>query len=183
MRISENRYRRLKSELQELESRLIQDNEDVKNAVAQGDLSENTEYEAALNARQAHQRRKDEILDILNKAEVVPPGNSISIGSYLWVQELTEAGLPMPGKPERLFIMEEKGNTVTDGILSVDSMLGRTIFNKQSGKFSFTMGDQTKHFHVRLVDQSGMKEAEKIFNEQHPISKKEFYSKIFGEGR
>lgn len=180
MRISENMARSLQSELKELELQIEQDNEDVKVAVQKRDLSENTEYEAAMSARRAHQRRKDEILEILNKAEIVPPGNTISIGSYLWVQELDEMGSPLEGKPERLFIMEEQGNTITDGILSKDSLLGRAVFNKVSGMFSYTVGDSKKFFRVRMDNSS---EVRKRFNEEHPISKRAFYDRIFGGAR
>lgn len=177
MRISENRAKSLHSELKELEIQIERDNEDVKIAVQKRDLSENTEYEAAMNSRRMHQRRKDEILEILNKAEIVPPGNTISIGSYLWVQETDEFGKPLAGKQERLFIMEEQGNTITDGILSMDSQLGRAIYNKMPGRFSYTRGDAKKFFTVR-VDTS--KDVERRFNEEHPISQKAFYQRIFG---
>lgn len=128
----------------EYENELKKINEDIPNltekkqaARAEGDLSENTEYDIASAELEQAITRKSVIETILKEAEVLETGNGprIGLGSFV---ELTIPDDPSFGK--RILRLDADGITINDDplnrVLSISSTLGKAINNGISGLYT-----------------------------------------------
>ncbi|MDX1608013.1 MAG: transcription elongation factor GreA [Candidatus Spechtbacterales bacterium] len=128
-KLTQEGYDKLKAELKELEEverpKIAQL---LKDAIAEGDLSENAAYEEAKDAQARMEGRVNEIKQILNTAEIVKgtKGGKIDIGSTIKVKT--------PGGTEREFIIAGGGGSnPSEGKISYDSPLGRGFMGHKKG--------------------------------------------------
>ena len=105
--------------------------EKIKEARAQGDLSENAEYDSALDEQRDIEARIDEIENILKHAEVIderPDDGSINIGSRVTIREIgtdDEMVIHMVGSSE--------ANSLK-GKISNESPVGSAIMHHHAGE-------------------------------------------------
>lgn len=89
--LTQSGYDKLQEELEDLKVNSRKEiAEKIKEARAQGDLSENAEYDAALDEQRDIEARIEEIEEILKSAEVIedrPDDGSIGIGSRVTIEE------------------------------------------------------------------------------------------------
>lgn len=135
MKITEKRYLELTKELQGIKASLESSLEDQAKAAAAGDLSENEEYATARANSERLGKKKRELESLLAEAEVTAIDRSpqIVVGSTVDVTVADSKGNPL-GESRR-FVLEISGNTVLDGILGVDSPLGREVLNGTDGVY------------------------------------------------
>lgn len=89
--LTQSGYEKLQNELEDLKVNARKEiAEKIKEARAQGDLSENAEYDAALDEQRDIEARIGEIEEILKNSEVMeerPEDGSINIGSRVLIRE------------------------------------------------------------------------------------------------
>ena len=109
--------------------------DDVEKARAKGDLSENSEYDIALNEQSMALLRLREIESTLNESIVATSsgGSEISIGSFFHLQEITEDGKPIGEK--RIFMLDSV-EMILNGIIGIESNLGKAILNGTSWTYT-----------------------------------------------
>lgn len=177
MKISNNRFQRLQREIQEIKVKIVQAEEDVKIARQKRDLSENTEYDAAVSMRESLQVRLNSLETILQKSSVVQPSSNIDIGTLVRVTSLDRNDVP--DDETLLLIIEESGGVLSDGILSINSPLGKAIHKRSSGYYSCTTPTSEVVRYKVEVDNSD--EAKKEFEEIHPLSKYDRFENLFSK--
>jgi len=129
--ISKEQYEKLKEELRYLETEKRKEIADrLKNAIELGDISENAEYDLALQEKENLERRIAEIKNVLSKAKII--------------KQDTKGDRILPGK--KFDVVETKTNknyTFTlvgfgesnpwEGKISTESPLGKAFLNKKLG--------------------------------------------------
>lgn len=175
MRISTNRYVRYKNEIQEIKKDLVIAEEDVKVARQKRDLSENTEYEEARRRRESLQTRLNLLEVTLQKATVAEPSTNIDIGTLIRVTLLDRNDEPKGDS--RLFMIEETGDTITEGVLALNTPLGRVIKNRNSGRYDCT--NAAGQVITYWVEIDNTEEAKKEFEELYPLSKQTAFEQLF----
>ncbi|MDP9212200.1 MAG: transcription elongation factor GreA [bacterium] len=121
---------KLKGELKELkETRRPAVLERIKEAVAYGDLSENSEYEDAKNEQAFVEGKIVELEKLLEGAKVVKPGGSgdghVSLGSKVTVKH--------EGKSVTYTVVGAAEADPTSGMISNESPIGQALLGKAKG--------------------------------------------------
>ena len=126
--LTQSGYEKLQSELEELKVNARKEiAEKIKEARAQGDLSENAEYDAALDEQRDIEARIVEIETILKNSEVMeehPDDGSINIGSRVTIREI-DTGIDIVGASE--------ANSLK-GRISNESPVGKALMHKTAGE-------------------------------------------------
>ena len=122
----------LEGELKLLERELrIELPQEIKRAVALGDLRENAEYHSALERQRFLHSRIAQIMQKLSEISLVRidqvPKDRVGLGSKFRVLDTTE-----DKEIEFEIVMEGMGNP-GDGLISISSPLARGFLNKQPG--------------------------------------------------
>ena len=122
----------------------------MKAAREQGDLSENSEYDAA---RDRYRDLHNDIVQLSNEienCEIVHDDKSpiIRIGSTIKVVLLHEAGESIGS--EKLLTVAQHGDTIIRKTLGATSPLGKVVLGKSSGIFEIVCNGKRK-FNVEKV--------------------------------
>lgn len=119
-------------EEESIRSELPRIEEEVIKAREKGDLSENSEYDAAINEQSMALNRLKEIESILNESIVASSntGSEITIGSFFYLQEVDKDGNPLEDR--RIFMLDSV-EMILQGIIGTSSNLGKLILNGTSG--------------------------------------------------
>lgn len=125
---------------------------DMKAARDQGDLSENSEYDAA---RDRYRDLHNEIVQLSNEienCEIVHDDKSpiIRIGSTIKVVQLNEAGESIGS--EKLLTVAQHGDTIIRKTLGITSPLGKVILGKSSGIFEIVCNGKRKFKVEKVLD-------------------------------
>lgn len=149
--ITKYRYNNLIKEEKELNENLEQYLEEQREARDKGDLSENEEYTIATKNVLQSRQRLIEIAEELADVEIleVDKGPRISIGCKIQVTEVDAKGNQIE-KP-RFFYLDQKGDTITDKVLGINSSLGRAINNGTSGIYKIQTDMETIFYDVKKV--------------------------------
>ncbi len=130
--LTQSGYEKLQNELEDLKVNARKEiAEKIKEARAQGDLSENAEYDAALDEQRDIESRIVEIEDILKNSEVMdehPDDGSINIGSHVRIREV-ETGLEM----EIDIVGASEANSLK-GRISNESPVGMALMRNKAGE-------------------------------------------------
>jgi transcription elongation factor GreA len=126
-------YRRLEAELHRLKSeerpRIIQQ---IAEARAHGDLSENAEYHAAKDAQGLNEARVADIEDKIARAEVIDPtklsGSSVKFGATVTLED-EDSG----DKVKYKIVGEDEAN-LRDNKISISSPIARALIGKSKGE-------------------------------------------------
>lgn len=125
-------YDKLQEELDDLKINSRKEiAEKIKEARAQGDLSENAEYDAALDEQRDIEARIEEIEEILKHAEVMedhPDDGSVSIGSHVTIKE---AGTD--DEMEIIIVGSSEANSLK-GKISNESPVGAAVMHHKAGE-------------------------------------------------
>jgi len=127
--------------------------EKIKEARAQGDLSENAEYDAALDEQRDIEARIEEIENILKHAEVIeehPDDGSINIGSRVTIREEgTDADMVID------IVGASEANSLK-GRISNESPVGSALMHHTAGeKVTVESMDGTILYEIVSVEHSG----------------------------
>ena len=130
--LTQSGYERLQSELDDLKINARKEiAEKIKEARAQGDLSENAEYDAALDEQRDIEARIGEIEEILKNSEVMgdhPDDGTINIGSHVTIREVgTDFDMDIE------IVGASEANSLTRRI-SNESPVGKELMHKQQGE-------------------------------------------------
>ena len=108
--------------------------EKIKEARAQGDLSENAEYDAAKDEQSDMEKRIEEIEKILKNAEVIDEGevdlNKVSSGCTVTLKDLDfdeEVTYKIVGSTEANILKGKISNECPVGIALIGSAIGDTV--------------------------------------------------------
>jgi transcription elongation factor GreA len=125
-------YRKLEAELHRLKSeerpRIIQQ---IADARAHGDLSENAEYHAAKDAQGLNEAKVAELEDKIARAEVIDPsklsGTTVKFGATVALED-EESG----DKVKYKIVGEDEAN-LREGKISISSPIARALIGKSKG--------------------------------------------------
>ncbi len=129
--LTQSGYEKLQSELEDLKVNARKEiAEKIKEARAQGDLSENAEYDAALDEQRDIESRIVEIEDILKNSVVMeehPDDGTVNIGSRVKIREI-DTGFEM----EIDIVGASEANSLK-GRISNESPVGQAVMRKAVG--------------------------------------------------
>ncbi|MGL4950169.1 MAG: hypothetical protein ACRC5M_07275 [Anaeroplasmataceae bacterium] len=127
--------------------------EELKAAAEQGDLSENSEYDAAKAKLTAANIKKSDLEGLL-KYEIVSYDNSqlIVVGSII---KISSPNLPEP----RVVMLGDSGNFLTEPVLNTSSPLGKLILGNTTGQYD--LGDSI--FYVEKITNPDLDEFTKSY--------------------
>lgn len=152
-------YQMTAKELQHKRDRLVVAQQDLDKTLAdmkaardQGDLSENSEYDAA---RDHYRDLHNEIAQLSNEienCEIVHDDKSpiIRIGSTIKVVQLNEADEVIGS--EKLLTVAQHGDTIIRKTLGITSPLGKVILGKSSGTFEIVCNGKRKFKVEKVLD-------------------------------
>ena len=130
--LTKKKKKKLQSELEDLKVNARKEiAEKIKEARAQGDLSENAEYDAALDEQRDIEARIVEIETILKNSEVMeehPEDGSINIGSRVTIREIgTEDDMDID------IVGASEANSLK-GRISNESPVGMALMHRHEGE-------------------------------------------------
>ena len=120
---------KLKKELEYLEKEKRKEvSERLRQAVSQGDLSENAGYDAARDEQEFVEIRIKELKETIAQAKIIEKekSNKVQIGSFVSLKS-------KEGKEEFQIVGPEEADVLNNKI-SFQSPLGKAILNKQEGE-------------------------------------------------
>lgn len=123
-------YEKLQKELEELKHKLIYEiSERIKEARELGDISENSEYEAAKDEQGRIGSRIMEIEHILSVAEIIDSKDTshVSLGNWVILKNMKT------GKEIRIRIVTPQEADIFTGRVSEDSPMGKSILGRKVG--------------------------------------------------
>ena len=130
--LSQEGLEKLRKELEELTKvRRFELSEKIGNALAQGDLSENAEYEIAKEEQSRNEIRIAEIEDILSRAVLISKesgGTYVRLGSSVSLKK--EGG----GAIDKYSLVGPKEADSLEGKISNESPLGHALLGKKKGE-------------------------------------------------
>jgi transcription elongation factor GreA len=126
-------YEKLKKEIDFLKKvRRRELSEEIGRARAQGDISENAEYDAAKEAQALNEKRIAELEDKLARAQLIDDSNiakeEIRIGATVKLKDLTSE------KELQYTLLSELEADVSQGIISVTSPVGKALLGHKENE-------------------------------------------------
>ena len=105
--------------------------EDISEARAHGDLSENAEYHAAKEAQSMNEGRIAELEDLIGRAEVIDVskmgGDTIKFGATVRLEDEDS------GEEKHYQIVGDQEADVASGKISISSPIARALIGKEEG--------------------------------------------------
>jgi transcription elongation factor GreA len=154
--ISRKTYEKLKIELEKLkteERKKIA--EKIKAAKEFGDLSENSEYQSALEEQKKLERKIFELEQILKSAKIIndktkskdTSNKKINIGSNVKLVDLDTK------KEFSITIMAFGESNPMEGKITIESPLGKSLLNKKEGDIiEVNIGNNKKKYKIKAVN-------------------------------
>jgi transcription elongation factor GreA len=145
-------HKKLEAELQRLKSeerpRIIQQ---IADARALGDLSENAEYHAAKEAQGLNEARVGDLEDKLSRAEVIDTsklsGTTVKFGATVTLEDEDS------GETVKYKIVGDGESNVKEGKISITSPIARALIGKTKGdSFEVTTPRGTKAYEVKKIE-------------------------------
>lgn len=127
--LTESGITELRTELEELKSRRNDIAERLRAAKAEGDLSENADYTAALEEQEYVEGRISEIEEILHNASVIESSNDSSVVELGNTVELQNEGNPLS-----YTVVDSLESDPGEGKISQDSPIGQALLGAQKGE-------------------------------------------------
>lgn len=151
MDISKLKHEQLNTELNTLKKKLPDIVARKQAAIAEGDLSENTEYEVSLAEYTKSVKRISEIEYLLSMANVVDNSDSdmIHIGDLIEVRDLDNLMEPLK------LVLDYSGDPLMlqggVGILDANSPLGKVVLNGTTSDYTIHTPSGVRRYNVRKV--------------------------------
>lgn len=127
--LTESGITELRTELEELKSRRNDIAERLRAAKAEGDLSENADYTAALEEQEYVEGRISEIEEILHNASVIESSNDSNVVELGNTVELQNEGNPLS-----YTVVDSLESDPGEGKISQDSPIGQALLGAQKGE-------------------------------------------------
>ena len=147
MILTKDGLKKLQDELENLKSvRRIEVAERIKQAIAFGDISENSEYDDAKNEQAMVEGRISEITRILSEATVVSTpkrSNKVNIGSTVTVD--------MSGRERVFTIVGGAESDVANGKISNESPVGSALIGHKKGDHIETTGPTGRKIEMDII--------------------------------
>ncbi len=104
--------------------------EDIKEARSHGDLSENAEYDEAMNDQGRLEARITELENILKDAVIISDAelDAVHVGSVITLKDLDD------GSEEDYLILGENESSKDENYISAESPVGKVIMGKKVGE-------------------------------------------------
>ncbi len=104
--------------------------EDIKEARSHGDLSENAEYDEAMNDQGRLEARITELENILKDAIIISDAelDAVHVGSVITLKDLDD------GSEEDYLILGENESSKDENYISAESPVGKVIMGKKVGE-------------------------------------------------
>ena len=104
--------------------------EDIKEARSHGDLSENAEYDEAMNDQGRLEARITELENILKDAVIISDAelDAVHVGSVITLKDLDD------GSEEDFLILGENESSKDENYISAESPVGKVIMGKKVGE-------------------------------------------------
>ena len=104
--------------------------EDIKEARSHGDLSENAEYDEAMNAQGRLEARITELEGILKDAIIISDAelDAVHVGSVIVLKDMDD------GEEEEYVILGENESSKDENYISAESPAGKAIMGKKEGE-------------------------------------------------
>lgn len=150
--LSQEGYDKLDAELRDLKTRGRREiADDIAEARAKGDLSENAEYDAAKEAQGHLETRIQELENTLATAKILDTKNMDTSKVYL-MSKVTILNVKM--KKEMSYILVGKDEAdFASGKISVDSPIGSALLGKEVGDVvEVTVPAGTLHLEVKKIE-------------------------------
>lgn len=146
--ISKEVYEKLKAELDKLkkiERKIIA--EKIKTAKEFGDLSENAEYQTALEEQKKLERKIYELENILKTAKIIKSksgkSDKVSIGSQVEIMNLEDK------KKLKLIIVGFGESDPVKGKISTESPIGKALLGRKKGEIvEVTVGNRKTKYKI-----------------------------------
>lgn len=139
----------LKAELTDLKDVKRQENlEALKEARAQGDLSENADYDAARNEQARIEARILEIETILKNVKII---KSTDDSSAVNIGKIVELRFIEKNKIEKYHLVGTIEADPRDNKISIESPLGKSIKGKEAGDVVTVKSETGRSFNVEIV--------------------------------
>jgi len=138
-----------KEELKELVEVKRQENlEALKEARAQGDLSENADYDAARNEQARIEGRIAEIENILKNARIIkaPQSNLANIGKTVRIRYVES------GKEKEFYLISSLETDPKNNRISIESPIGRALLDKQKGDVIDVKSGTGRIFKIEILE-------------------------------
>ncbi|MCQ2467212.1 MAG: transcription elongation factor GreA [Clostridia bacterium] len=142
-------YKKLQDELAECQTTIAADiSRRLEEARAQGDLSENSEYDEAKEAAAKNESRIQELIALLKNAEVLAEDEiskeKVSLGSKVVLRDEET-------KDEETYILVSASEEdIFSNKLSIDSPIGKEIKDKKKGQVA-TVTTQAGSFKYKII--------------------------------
>lgn len=149
-KLTQSGFQQHKDELEELKGPVREKNlEDLKEARAQGDLSENADYDAARDEQARIEARIKEIENILRNSIIINENSKsrlISVGKQVTVKYIKQ------GIEKQLKIVGSvEANPLTNQI-SDESPLGKNLIGQKKGQIVHFKAETGKDITVEIID-------------------------------
>lgn len=144
---------KLKEELTNLKDvKRIENLEALKEARAQGDLSENADYDAARNEQARIEARILEIENIIKHAKIIKTTDEaiVNIGKTVKVRFIKNGKAEEQVREFHMISSLEADPKV--GKISIESPIGKAIKNHQKGDKVQVVSDTGQEFFIEIVD-------------------------------
>ncbi|WP_028776504.1 transcription elongation factor GreA [Shimazuella kribbensis] len=106
--------------------------ERLKEAISQGDLSENSEYDAAKEEQGLIEARILTLENMIRNAKIIKPGETdktvVSVGAKVTIQEIPD------GDTETYYIVGSAETNPEQGKISNESPIGKELIGKKVGE-------------------------------------------------
>lgn len=126
MQISENGIEKIKNEIKKIQEFL---KHELEEGVKRGGPMDSFKEAAAVSANlQAHNQKLKDLENIINNATVLPEyitGNAIILGKWFEISQ--------NGSIKRYRLVETAEADISNGLLSLESPLGKALLGKKSG--------------------------------------------------
>lgn len=130
--LSKEGFEKLESELRDLKTRGRREiAEEISEARAKGDLSENAEYDAAKEAQGLLEKRIAELEDTLARASIIDESEIDSSKAYL-LSKVTIINHKFDRKVTYTLVNKEEADFKA-GRISIDSPIGKALLGREKG--------------------------------------------------
>ncbi|HHU80394.1 MAG: transcription elongation factor GreA [Bacilli bacterium] len=153
--ITQDGLKKLQDELEGLKHEREENIEALKEARAQGDLSENADYDAARERQAQIANRIKQIEAILKNHVVIKEDENNNLGktvTIVYLKDIAGNKTENTGRIEKFTIVGSLESDPASGKISNESPLGSVIVNKGAGEEVVVKPEDGAPFHIRILE-------------------------------
>lgn len=153
--ITQDGLKKLQDELEALKHAREENIEALKEARAQGDLSENADYDAARERQAQIANRIKQIEVILKNYVVIKEDENNNLGktvTIVYLNDISGNKTDNSGRIEKFTIVGSLESDPSSGKISNESPLGSVIVNKGAGEMLVVKPEEGTPFNIRILE-------------------------------